>query len=140
MRVVRIESRALIILLLLRLVNICEMLRLLIWLAGHRVEGVAVEVHLDVLWIQALQTSHHLGDALEEVREVGHASHLGTSSALWEAWELLSTATTAIATEIKLNVLLLTVATLSGKVSKVSLRMLLCESLLLSVTYLNIKK
>jgi hypothetical protein len=50
------------------IIAVTEMLGLLVLgLAWHCVESVAVEVHLDVLWIHALKVAHHLGDALEKI-------------------------------------------------------------------------
>jgi hypothetical protein len=68
-RIVRIEASFIetIIILRLLLIAVTEMLGLLIGLAWHCVESVAVEVHLDVLWIHALKIAHHLRDALEKV-------------------------------------------------------------------------
>jgi len=54
--VVRIETAFIetFVILRLLLIAVTEMLGLLIGLAWHCVESVAVEVHLDVLWIHAL--------------------------------------------------------------------------------------
>jgi len=68
--VVWVEATALFeTLIILRLIiAVTEMLGLLVLgLAWHCVESIAVEVHLDVLWIHALKVAHHLGDALEKI-------------------------------------------------------------------------
>ena len=118
---------------ILRLITICEMLGLLVGLAWHCVKSVAVEVHLDVLWIHALYIAHHLWYAWEQIWKIGHSSHwLLSTTSLREAWKLLRTTS-----EIKLKVLLLlrAVATLWRKMSKITLRWLLLRKSLLSITY-----
>lgn len=68
--VVRVEAATFFetIVILRLIITVTEMLGLLVLgLAWHSVESVAVEVHLDVLWIHALKVAHHLGDALEKI-------------------------------------------------------------------------
>lgn len=132
--VVRIETAFVetFVILRLLLIAVTEMLGLLIGLAWHCVESVPVEVHLDVLWIHALNIAHHLRDALEKIWKVGHTSHwLLSTATLGEALKLLMATA-----EIKLKVLLLlgAISTLRGKMGKIALRWLLRKSLL-SVAY-----
>ena len=67
--VVRVEAATFLetFVILRLIITVTEMLGLLVGLAWHSVESVAVEVHLDVLWIHALKVAHHLGDALEKI-------------------------------------------------------------------------
>jgi hypothetical protein len=68
--VVRVEAATFLetFVILRLIITVTEMLGLLVLgLAWHSVESVAVEVHLDVLWIHALKVAHHLGDALEKI-------------------------------------------------------------------------
>lgn len=66
-RIVWIKASLFETFIILRLITICEMLGLLVGLAWHSVESVAVEIHLNVLWIHALQIAHHLRDTLEQI-------------------------------------------------------------------------
>jgi len=56
-RIVRVESCTLIVTIVIVLpiiVSVREMLGLLVGLTRHRIECVTIEIHLNILWIQAL--------------------------------------------------------------------------------------
>ena len=126
---------------ILIVIRILEMLMVLLKLRltwhSMSVESVAIEIHLNVLWIHTLNIAHHaryVREKVWEVRELAVASHREVCTWLLTSTSLMKS---LIVTELELEILmlLLSITSLPRKLTGVCMVMLLLPKSLLSLAY-----
>ena len=131
-----------IIVLIVRVMKILVVL-LKLWLTWHRISiyYVAIDIHLYVLWIHALNISHHPRNIREKVWEIWNWSLCISSHA--EIYSRLLPITTLreslVITEVELEILmllLLSISSLPWELSEICMLLLLSPESLLSLAYI----